>query len=275
MKILKNKKVIWEEEDYKAAVRELRADKRFIGFDANKGFNLRDVSKISSRKKKDIKQAIATRQYLDLREKTDMLVYYAPKSKVEKRAMQKDAGYTGDSGNDINLKHVKHIPIIKPPHVAPENIRVSYDRKTGITDMQYKKDALQIMHVPIDFGPIFSNMDFEMEEEELTDSFTHMVTEQMFAKLGHLNDGNSVFRLSTFAGDLDATRYGSYRILEAAITKLAWICEEYFDPAKKNGGIMVNSVSVYRRMDNAEMNNAQLDIAESSAKPSRRKWAKK
>jgi hypothetical protein len=70
MKIIKTKSGAnvqrWEGDDYKAAVRLLRQDSRFIGFDNKDGFNLSDIKKWSSKKKKDIKQAIATRNYLSL-----------------------------------------------------------------------------------------------------------------------------------------------------------------------------------------------------------------
>ena len=267
-----NKASRWSKENYKDAIRSLRDDKRFIGFDAKDGYNLSNLDKLSARRKREVKEAIKTRAYLDMREQSDTVVYFRAPSKTAKKEIVKTLGFQTEG---INTKHLSAIPLTKPAHIPEKDIIIRWDKTAKTVTTQYKRGELKNVRVPIDYAAIFSRIDFEMEEEEITDAFSIELSRQLYGKLADYNDGKSFFRASTFAGDLAGGQWGVYQSLDDLIEEITQIAEMYFDPNKKNGGIMVTSVSVYRDTSSRDQTEKQMKITASDRpEPKRKKWGR-
>lgn len=242
-------------------VKGLRDDKRFRGFEPESGYNLKNVSEWSRTKKNNIKNAVKTAHYLNIREKTGTVMLVTLPSASAKKEIIKTMGFD----KSISLKNVVGIPIVKPSHVEPSDLKISWNKTNKTLIIENKKEGLLNIRVPIDYRAIYKDMDesgaFDLEEEEADDYFAHALERQLIQKMGQYNDGQSFFRPSTFAGDLETTSYGAYQTLEYAIEKIVQIAENYVDPNKPDFGLMVNAISVYRDTKSRDMSKQQLNTA--------------
>jgi len=252
----------------------LRDDSRFEGFGTKDGYDMRRFSTWTKTQRKDLRDALKTKNYLNIREQSNTIAYIDVGNSRQRAAVAKTLGFVSDA---VKTKHLKQLPIVKPAHIEPSDITVTYSKSARTLNVLYTKEELLNIKVMIDYKSIFNEMKaagvFELEDDEISDYFAFSLRNQLETKLAPYNDGRSTFRPSTYAGDLSLMSYGAYHSLDGVIDQIVNIAEIYFDPSKSDGGLMITQVSVYRDISNNDITTKQEKTAYFDP-PRAKKWGK-
>ncbi len=279
--------------DYKAAIKAMRSLGFVDGLTAKDGFDLRKGLSASQ------KRTVTTlwRQISPLYEITEhqdvvtgatsytmRLAKHYAKVKVKdapKKAAKHFRALTGIKSKAITAVFV-------PVLATSGKVSVTFGAD-GLMTVTYHALNVSQTHAVFDIKRLIQSIDYSGEEDEQVDSLIAAYREQVYELMGEYEDGDTLFRLNTPFGNVDASKYPATNSLALLCQQVAAMVNKYvsFSPVDDDGESLeinplplLNGISAWRKLDGFKEPPTFERIvttvfAKSKKRPSRKKRAKR